>query len=132
MTNDLVRMQNFIRSTLGCGCPEEVLEWIECSRSEPVPEHSLMLTRIDVGGRLLVYVIEGDEAPEMAVEALPALMAAGLAERKRAGFNRLRLVVASEAPDAIRPLAERVFSESAPRDDHIHLHVVETGDLPFD
>ncbi len=83
-----------------------MLQWIECSRSEPVPEHSLLLTRIDVGGRLLVYVVEGEEAPETAANALPALMAAGLAERQRAGFNRLRLVVASNDPDAIRPHAE--------------------------
>ena len=132
MTLDIVRMQHFIRSTLGCGCPEEILQWIECSRSLPVPEHDLLLTRIDVGGRLLVYVVEGEEAPEMAANALPALMAAGIAERERSGFNRLRLVVASEDPDAIRPVAERVFAESAPRDGNIHLHVVAVDDLPFD
>ncbi len=131
MTPDLARMQHFIRSTLGCGCPEEVLQWIECSRSEPVPEHALRLTRIDVGGRLLVYVVEGEEAPETAVNALPALMAAGLAERRRAGFNRLRLVVASDDPDAIRPHAERVFAASAPRDENIHLHVLAVDELPF-
>jgi hypothetical protein len=131
MTPDLTRMQHFIRSTLGCGCPEEVLQWIECSRSEPVPEHTLRLTRIDVGGRLLVYVVEGEEAPETAVNALPALMAAGLAERRRAGFNRLRLVVASDDPGAIRPHAERVFAASAPRDENIHLHVVAMSELPF-
>jgi hypothetical protein len=131
MIPDLARMQHFIRSTLGCGCPEEVLRWIECSRSEPVPEHSLLLTRIDVGGRLLVYVVEGEEAPETAANALPALLAAGLAERQRAGFNRLRLVVASHDPDAIRPHAERVFADSAPRDENIHLHVVAVTELPF-
>jgi len=131
MTHDMARMRHFIRSTLGCGCPEEVLQWIECSRSEPIPEHDLMLTRIDVGGRLLVYVVRGDEVPEMTAAALPALMAAGLAERESAGFNRLRLVLASPEPDTILPLAERVFAESAPRDDKIHLHVVAADDLPF-
>lgn len=131
MIDDMARMQHFIRSTLGCGCPDDVLQWIECSRSEPVPEHDLMLTRIDVGGRLLVYVVEGNEAPEMTAGALPALMAAGLAERERAGFNRLRLVLASREPDAILALAERVFAESAPRDDKLHLHVVAADDLPF-
>ena len=131
MIPDLASMQHFIRSTLGCGCPDEVLQRIECSRSEPVAGHSLLLTRIDVGGRLLVYVVEGEEAPETAVNALPALMAAGLAERRRAGFNRLRLVVASDDPDAIRPHAERVFAASAPRDENIHLHVVAVHDLPF-
>jgi hypothetical protein len=132
MTLDIERMQDFIRSTLGCGCPDEVLQWIECSRSIPVPEHSLMLTRIDVGGRLLVYVVEADETPETAVYAIPALMAAGLAERDRAGFNRLRLVLASDEPEVVRSVAEKVYSESAPRDDRVHLHVVAATDLPFD
>ena len=125
------RVHQFIRGTLGCGCPDEVMQWIVCSRSEAVPEHDLMLTRIDVGGRLLVYVIEGEEAPENAVRALPALLAAGVAERDRSGFNRLRLVVASDDPEAIAPLAQFVFSDNAPHDDHVHLHVVSIHDLPF-
>jgi len=131
MTPDLARVQHFIRTTLGCGCPEEVLQWIECSQSEAVPEHGLRLTRIDVGGRLLVYVVAGDVSPETAADALPALLAAGLAERQRAGFNRLRLVVAGEEPDAIRPLAERSFTASAPPDGRVHLHVVAVHELPF-
>ena len=131
MTLDVDRMQHFIRTTLGCGCPDDVLQWIECSRSEPIPEHDLMLTRIDVGGRLLVYVVEGDEAPEMIAGALPALMAAGLAERERSGFNRLRLVLASPEPEELTTVAERVFAESAPRDDKLHLHVVAADVLPF-
>jgi hypothetical protein len=131
MTPDLARVQHFIRTTLGCGCPEEVLQWIECSQSEAVPEHGLRLTRIDVGGRLLVYVVAGDVSPETAADALPALLAAGLAERQRAGFNRLRLVVAGEEPDAIRPLAERAFTASAPPDGRVHLHVVAVHELPF-
>jgi hypothetical protein len=131
MTPDIARVQHFIRSTLGCGCPEEVLQWIECSQTETVPEHGLLLTRIDVGGRLLVYVVAGDVLPETAAEALPALLAAGLAERERAGFNRLRLVVAGDDPDAIRPLAECAFADSAPHDDRVHLHVVAIDDLPF-
>jgi hypothetical protein len=132
MTSDLERMQRFIRSTLGCACPEEVLQWIECSHSRPVAEHGLCLTRIDVGGRLLVYVVTGAVAPETAADALPGLLAAGLAERQRSGFNRLRLVVAGDDPEAIRPLAERAFAASVPHDDHVHLHVVADHELPFD
>lgn len=124
-------MQHFIRTTLGCGCPEEVLQWIECSHSQPVPDHGLTLTRIDVGGRLLIYVVEGDEEPERTTGAIPALIAAGLAERERTGFNRLRLVLATRDVDEILEAANRTFAEFAPRDDRIHLHVVAVEDLPF-
>ena len=131
MNPDLPRLRHFIRSTLGCGCPEETLQWIECSHSHGAPAHDLRLTRIDVGGRLLVYVIESDLGPDAAAAAVPAVVASGLVERARGGFNRLRIVVAGSDPDALRPLATAHFAASAPCDDHLHLHVVAIEDLPF-
>jgi hypothetical protein len=53
-------------------------------------------------------------------------------ERDGAGFNRLRVVVAADDPATLRPTAERIFSESAPVDDRLHLHVVKVGELPFE
>lgn len=128
---DLPRLRHFIRSTLGCGCPDETLQWIECSHSHGDPAHDLRLTRIDVGGRLLVYVIESDLGPDAAAAAVPAVVAAGLVERARGGFNRLRIVVAGSDPEALRPLAAAHFAASAPCGDNVHLHVVATEDLPF-
>ena len=133
MTPDLGRLQLFVRSTLGCGCPEEVLQWIECSQqSQANGDHELRLTRIDVGGRLLVYVIEAAGDPAAAAAAVPTVIASGLVERARGGFNRLRIVVADPDVDAVRPLVEASFAASAPRDERLHLHVVATHVLPFD
>ena len=68
MTPDLAELQHFVRDTLGCGCPDKVLEWIECSVTDAAPAHDIRLFRMDVGGRLLVYVIEsGDECCTVAV-----------------------------------------------------------------
>jgi len=131
MIPDLARMHDFIRSTLGCGCPDEVLEWIECSQSEVDEDNDLRLTRIDVGGRLLVYVIEAERDPSAAAAAVPTVVASGLVERETGGFNRLRVVVATQDPDAIRPHVETSFAASAPLDDRIHIHVVATDNLPF-
>jgi len=125
------RLQAFIRTTLGCGCPDEVLECIRFSRTEVANQHEGRLTRIDVGGRLLVYVIETGDDPRRAAEALGAVVAAGTVERNRGGFNRLRVVVATDDRDTFGPELERSFEDSAPRDDRVHLHVIAVDDLPF-
>jgi hypothetical protein len=131
MTPDPQQMKHFIRHTLGCGCPDEFLESIECTRSDVTPAHDIRLLRIDVGGRLLVYVIEGGDNPQTAAEALPAVLAAGMVERATGGFNRLRVVVACADPESSGPPLEHSFNASAPRDDKVHLHVIAEGELPF-
>ena len=132
MTNDRSsRLRTFIRSTLGCGCPDEVLRRIDCTHTTPTHELDAGLSRIDVGGQLLVYVLHVTTNPHQVAAALPVVIAAGLVERNGGGFNRLRIVVAADDPAALRPIAERAFSESAPADDHLHLHVVQVRDLPF-
>ena len=132
MSPDLAELQHFVRHTLGCGCPDEILEWIQCSRTEATSAHDIRLIRLDVGGRLLVYVIECGNDPDHAATVLQAILAAGMVERATGGFNRLRLVVACSDAEASRPLLEKSFNASAPHDDKVHLHVIAEGELPFD
>jgi hypothetical protein len=126
------RLRDFIRTTLGCGCPDEVLEWIDFSRTDLAQEPAVKLTRIDVGGQLLVYVLEGEENPARLQDVLPAIISTGVIERSKREFNRLRVVVASDRPEELRTPLEQIFNASAPKDDKIHLHVVSTMELPFD
>jgi len=126
------RLRTFIRSTLGCGCPEDVLEWIQCTHTELTQEDDTRITRIDVGGRLLVYVLEIDGPDWRAEETLPAVVAAATVDRATSCFNRLRVVVAIDDPKEMRPRMERIFNGSAPADERVHLHVVRSTDLPFD
>ena len=132
MTSEIARLRTFIRSTLGCGCPDDVLEWIECTHTEFDQEEDIRISRIDVGGRLLVYVLEVVGPNGRADEALPAVIAAAMVDRTTGCFNRLRVVVAVDDPEEISPRLERVFGESAPADDHIHLHVLRSIELPFE
>jgi hypothetical protein len=126
------RLRTFIQSTLGCGCPDEVLEWIRYTHTELTEEEDTRLTRIDVGGRLLVYVLEVDGPDLRAEEALPAVIAAATVDRATSSFNRLRVVVAVDDLEEMKPRLERRFKGSAPLDDKVHLHVVRPTDLPFD
>jgi hypothetical protein len=131
-TVQTARLRSFIRSTLGCTCPDDVLECIRYSRSDLADRHEERLTRIDVGGRLLIYVIEAGNDPESAAEALGAVVAAGTVERNRGGFHRLRVVVATDDTRVFGPTMKQSFEDSAPLDERIHLHVIAEGDLPFD
>jgi hypothetical protein len=128
---DPERLRSFIRSTLGCGCPDEILRWIDCTHTEIGEERVTRISRIDVGGQLLVYILDAAMNPRWAISALPAIVAAGLVERDGLGFNRLRIVVAADDPVELQPDAERSFADCAPMDDKLHLHVVAAGDLPF-
>jgi hypothetical protein len=131
-TEQISRLRTFIRSTLGCGCPDDVLEWIQCTHTELTQEEDTRITRIDVGGRLLVYVLEVDGPDQRAEEALPAVIAAATVDRATSCFNRLRVVVAIDNPDEMQNRLERTFNGSAPADDNVHLHVVRSTELPFD
>jgi len=126
------RLRTFIRSTLGCGCPDDVLDWIQCTHTELTQEDDTRITRIDVGGRLLVYILEIEGPDWRAEETLPAVVAAATVDRATSCFNRLRVVVAMNDPEEMRPRMERVFNGSAPADDKVHLHVVRSTELPFD
>ena len=131
-TEQISRLRTFIRSTLGCGCPDDILEWIQCTHTELTQEEDTRITRIDVGGRLLVYVLEIDGPDRRAEEALPAVIAAATVDKATSCFNRLRVVVAIDDPEEMRPRLERTFSGSAPADEKVHLHVVRSTELPFD
>lgn len=100
---------------------------IRVDRGRLVPGIDAEVTRLDVGGRLLVYVV-----PAAASQPLPSLLAAaveaGLAERDRRSFNRLRLVLAAAEPAAIEQAARDAFAECDTIDERIHLHVVPVED----
>ena len=119
----------FVRDVLGCGCPGEILRAIRVDRSHLVPGLDVEVTRLDVGGRLLVYVV-----PASATQPLPSLVAAaveaGVGERDRRAFNRFRLVLAADSPAALEQPARDALEACERRDERVHLHVVPAEDCP--
>ncbi len=115
-------LEHFIRSTLGCKCPDEVFQSITTGRAD---SH----TRLVVGNRLLIYVIE--TAPGCAAaKAVSRLAEQGLADRNAQQLNRFRLVVATTQPTLILADALANFAEATGTDGHAHLHVLATDQLP--
>lgn len=118
----------FVRRTLGCACPEEVFDRIEC-RSDVSSGCGIVLDyEIDVGGRLLVFVLILGQA-EAVEPVVTALVRAGTEKRDREGFNRIRLVLLSDDPEAVSKTAFEAF-ESLDTDEKVHLHVLSNNDFP--
>jgi hypothetical protein len=112
--------RRFVRDRLGCGCPEALLARMEI---DPLPE----LTRLRVGGRLLVH-IRICPGPDTLPHLLAGWLADGVAQRDAQGFNRFRLVLATDDEAAVRPVAEALFA-TLDGDDRRHLHLVQHTEL---
>lgn len=114
--------RHFVRERLGCGCPDELLDHIEIeTRTEPEA-----LTQLKVGGRLLVHVRPCPPRGELA-RALARWVADGVTQRDALAFNRFRLVLVLDDPDAMRARAESRFATLGV-DEKTHLHLVSPAD----
>jgi len=119
-------IKKFVQETLGCSCPEEVFEKIEYAENSNAPWER----RIEVGSRLLIYVVDADPVGNLA-RRIDAALQTGVIERNRKGLNRFRLVLVSTNRDEDTEAAsEKIFCESPYFDGRTHLHIVEEGDIP--
>lgn len=120
--NRYLHIKNFVQQELGCTCPENVFEQIEDKRilSSDSP-HNRAIT---IGGRLLVYIWEVEEAVQFR-EKFFAMLAAGKRERDWRGLNRFRAVLAvSGNHPGVAAEATLYFSEFGGKDDRIHFHII--------
>jgi hypothetical protein len=120
-------LKKFVQQTLGCGCPEEVFQHIDC-QTDIIYNQITVKNRINIGNRLLVYLAEIDTPASLAA-LLPSLYAAGRKDRDASGFNRLRIVLAAEKTDEVKLAAEHLFSQIN-TDEKIHLHILSKQSIP--
>ncbi|MBN2271112.1 MAG: hypothetical protein JXN61_10890 [Sedimentisphaerales bacterium] len=121
-------IEQFVRNTLGCTCPDEVFERIDCRAKFALPGGITLDYRINIGGRLLIFVLDIDRFDSVA-SILPLLVSAGIEDRDNAGFNRFRLVLLAESPDRLSDNAFDLFN-SLPTDEKTHLHILAKKDFP--
>lgn len=119
----------FVKHTLGCQCPEQVFEHIEWHRNVRV-DHILLSNKLNVGNRLLIYVLTGENTDSVK-SSLLTLVRQGKNERDTLGFNRLRLVIVADETNVseIGRAATGLF-ERSDKDERVHLHVVKASELP--
>ena len=116
----------FARKILGCDCPEEVFNLIECSTGDS--EKEPYTRRIAIGGRLLIYILETDDLSFVRT-VLPKMLVAGKAERDEKGMNRFRVVLATKHVEDIDIISREIFEQFSEKDEKIHLHVVQKEDV---
>ncbi|MCB2217125.1 hypothetical protein [Desulfofustis glycolicus] len=120
------QVKNFVQQTLGCGCPEPVFQSMLTDTFTPAELVSVVVTRLLIGQRLLVYLVHPGNAGPPMKDLLAALTACGREERERCGYNRLRLVVVTG--EECYPALERSFSELQGEDDRLFLHLLTSRD----
>jgi hypothetical protein len=120
-------LKAFVRTVLGCGCPEEVFERMVCHREFP-PGGTGPRIWVDIGGRLLVAMAAEDSVASEA--GFTAFFEEGKARRDRQRFNRCRLVVATEQPEEFLEKRNGLFERLRNGDAKIHLHGIAPADLP--
>jgi hypothetical protein len=122
-------IKSFVRQTLGCACPEEVFKRIDCQSNIKLNDNILLSSKINVGNKLLIYVVEINDQDSMK-HTLSFLLNIGKKERDSSGFNRFRLVLATDKLDEIKEVADVTF-KTIDKDDRIHLHVISKKDIPI-
>ncbi|UCH90254.1 MAG: hypothetical protein JSV49_01070 [Thermoplasmata archaeon] len=121
------RIKSFVQSTLGCSCPEDVFEFIESKDKIEVTNKITLSTKINVGNRLLIYVIESTD-PDFITDNMAGIVMLGKSERDTFGFNRFRLVVVTDDTPDLKKLTENTFNNLDLQDDKIHLHIINQND----
>lgn len=122
-------VKRFVKETLGCNCPEEVFQGINCKNNVLLNDNILLDYEINVGNRLLVFVARIDE-PDLIKPFLSKLVWAGVNKRDRQGFNRFRLVLLTPRANHLAKEASRAF-QSLGTDEKVHLHLVNEDDFPM-
>jgi hypothetical protein len=121
-------IQVFVKETLGCECPEKVFEYIDSQLNVILSNDILLKSKINIGNRLLIYVIEINDINSIKGN-LPTLVSMGKRERDRRGFNRFRLAVITDKTNEIRQIAHMIFKNLKDKDEKVHLHIIDRNQL---
>lgn len=119
-------LRYFVKDVLGCECPEDVFKIIE-SEFDVVVDNILLKNRINIGNKLLIYIVDGDRNNIDYI--IPFLINYGRKERDEKKFNRLRVVLIFEKLDKTKDKLIRIF-EDYNIDDKVHMHLLEKGMVP--
>jgi hypothetical protein len=125
---DKESIKTFVQKTLGCGCPEEVFEYINCKSNIKLND-IVLSSKINIGNRLLIYVVNINDQNSIK-NILPFLVSTGKGERDNLKFNRFRLVLVTDKLNEIKGTAETIF-RTISEDEKVHLHVVDKKKVPI-
>ena len=123
------KIKSFVRDALGCKCPEEVFRHIEHAENIPIHKNLKVAYRMDVGGRLLIYVYKVERLTDV-LEDTTKLIRHGQRAKKTGGYNRFRLVLVSDDKEGVAGVATKVF-DTWEKEENTHLHVIGEEEFPI-
>ena len=118
----------FVRETLGCECPEKVFEFIDIQHYIKLNSEVLINDKINVGNRLLIYVIEIHNS-KFIKSNLSKLISSGKDERDKNGFNRFRLAIVTDKMNEIKQISQMAFENIKDKDEKIHIHLINRNEI---
>ncbi len=124
------QIKSFVQQTLGCRCSDAVFEHTEIDRNIQTDSGIFLHSRINIGNRLLIYVME-QKGSSFNPEDLSSIIHEGTHERYKYGFNRFRLVLTFDGSEELRQTVENKFDKLPDKDDKTHLHIIDREDLTF-
>lgn len=122
-------VKKFVKNTLGCNCPEEVFQYIDCRTAVNIDDNIILDYEINIGNRLLVFVAGIDNYDSLG-PVLTKLVQAGITRRDEKKFNRFRLVLLTGRVDGLEMDALKIF-HSLVTDEKAHLHVIDKHVFPM-
>jgi len=122
-TLDKHKLTRFVRTTLGCGCPDAVFDKIDSSW---IALGGLVgaSARIVVGDTLLIYVVYPTSIQELH-EHIAEIASEGGRDRDMNQYNRFRLVVPDDSGASRQQAVAAGFAEEAGSDEKMHIHFVD-------
>lgn len=120
--------KTFVRQVLGCECPDDVFSRIDCQCNIVLNKDVVLRNKINIGNRLLIYVVEMNTT-DLLKNILETLVPTGINERDEKGFNRFRLVIATDKLDKIKDKTEKIFKAFEIKDEKVHLHIVHKNEI---
>ncbi len=119
-------IKRLVTEKLGCRCPEEVFRHIDIQH-EPVVAEDLKLTkRINIGNRLLIYLLKVDDSQDIN-KILEKLLDTGIKDRDVNKFNRIRIVIIVDRKNDYEKYA--VEFSKLNKDDKAHLHILGPDEI---
>ncbi len=122
--NQKESIKSFVQNSLGCKCPEEVFNSIELKSGILSLDNEPYSEKIVIGSRLLIYISKLNGEASISIY-LPKMIEMGIKERDHSGLNRFRAVVATQNPQVLKPIAEKIFKQLNIHDDKVHLHIID-------
>lgn len=123
------QVEDFVRKSLGCNCPQEVFEYIDNQSSVKIDENIILDYEINIGNRLLIFAAGIDKIDSLETVIIK-LIQTGMKKRNEKKFNRFRLVLLTTGINDIAEKAQEIFN-SVISDEKIHLHIIDKADFPI-